>query len=128
MKEKRIRVDLIPTDEANYKKLVLNRIHIFPNDPVVGYAQIRNSLPPDQAKLIIHHPKKFEKSTLHLIISKKCKDAQFLLEKFNSGYTKLKESGKLDQMWKDLDAGKYDKQKIKWEYKKRVYSTMWSKP
>ncbi len=115
MKEKRIKVQLVSTDEFNYKKIILNRIDIFPNDPVVGHAQIRSSLPPDQAKLITHHPKEFEKSTLHLIISKKCKDAQFFLEKFNSGYTKLKESGKLDQMWKDLDAGKYDKQKTKWE-------------
>ncbi len=115
MEEKRIFVDSVPHDEMNYKKLLGGRIQIFPNDPIVGYAQIRNSLSPDKAKLITHHPKEFEKSTLHLIISKKCKNGKFFLDKFNSGFKKLKESGRFDQMFRDLDDGKYDKQKVKWK-------------
>ncbi len=113
--EKRIYVDYVPRDEQNYKKMLLNRIDIFPNDPVVGYAQIRNSLPPEQAKLFTHHPKEFEKSTLHLIISKKCRNGSFLLKKFNSGFRKLKKNGRFKQMLKDLENGKYDKKKIKWK-------------
>ena len=112
---KKIYVGLVPKDEQNYKKLLAGRIDIFPNDPIVGYSQIRNSLPPEKADLITHHPKEFEKTTLHLIISKKCKNGQFFIDKFNSGFRKLKESGRFDQMQKDLDAGKYDKQKVKWK-------------
>ncbi len=115
MKDKKIRVDLVPTDETNYKKLLKGRIKIFPNDPVVGYAQIRNNFTPEEVKKFTHHSKEFEVSTLHLIISKKSKNAKFFMDKFNSGLKKLKKSGRLDKMFKDLAAGKYDKKKTKWK-------------
>lgn len=112
---KHVKMQLTPTDEQNYKKLLRNRIDIFPNDPIVGYAQIRNSLSPDEAKMITYHPKEFEVSTLHLIISKKIKRANFFLEKFNKGFKKLKSSPAYDEMLKGLQTGKYDKKKEKWQ-------------
>jgi len=115
IKNEQINVELVPTDEKNFKKLLHNRIDIFPNDPIVGKAQIRNNLPPEKAKLITHHPKKFELTTLHLIISNNTKKQQFFLDKFHSGLNKLKQSGQLDQMLKDLDNGKYDKKQRKWK-------------
>ncbi len=115
MTANKIYVELVPKDEQNYKKLLADRIDIFPNDPIVGYAQIRNCLPPEQAELIRHHPKEFEKTTLNLIISKRSKNALFFLEKFNSGLKKLQKSGRFDQMLNDLEAGKYDKRKVKWK-------------
>ncbi|MCP4020613.1 MAG: amino acid ABC transporter substrate-binding protein [Desulfobacteraceae bacterium] len=110
-----IDVEVMTTDEQNFKRLLLGQIQIFPNDPIVGYSQIRNSFSPDKVKLFTHHPKEFEKSTLNLIISKKCKNGILFLERFNSGMKKLKKSGRLDQMYKDLNIGKYDKQKTKWK-------------
>ncbi len=115
MKEKKITVQTANSDELNYKKLLAGRTNIFPNDPVVGGAQIRDTFSPEKVKLFTNHPKEFEVSTLHLLISKNCKNGKLLLEKFNSGLKKLKESGRLDQMCKDLDSGKYDKQKSKWK-------------
>lgn len=91
--------------------MLLRRIDVFPNDPLVGYAQIRNTFSPEDASRFTHHPKVFEQRTLNLIISRKSKNGLFFLEKFNAGLKKLKESGAVDQMYKDLDAGKYDKQK-----------------
>jgi polar amino acid transport system substrate-binding protein len=115
VKEKIFKIDKISSDEKNYKKLLHGRTDIFPNDPIVGYAQIRNSFTPEDVKRFTHHPKEFEKNTLNLIISKNCKNGRFFLEKFNSGLEKLKKSGRIDQMVKDLNAGKYDKQKDKWK-------------
>ena len=114
MATKKIEVQNVPNDEQNYRKLLFNRIHIFPNDPIVGYSQIRNNFSPSDVKLFTHHPKVFELSTLHLIISKKSKNGKFFLNKLNSGLKKLKESGRYDQMLKDLETGKYDKKKVKW--------------
>lgn len=105
----------VTTDEQNFQKLLKDRIDVFPNDPIVGAAQLRNSLLPEQAARITFNAKEFEKSTGHLIISKKCKNASEFLKKFNSGLRKLKESGRLDQMFKDLAAGKYDKKKSIWK-------------
>ncbi len=115
IKEKRISVDITTTDEQNFKKLLAGRIDIFPNDPVVGYSQLRNIFPSEKVKRFTFHPKAFEAKTLNLIISKECRNARLFLTKFNSGLKRLKESGRLDQLYKDLDAGKYDKQKNKWQ-------------
>ncbi len=115
LKEKKITVEYVSTDELNFKKLLHGRIQVFPNDKIVGYSQIQNNLHPDEIKRLTHHPKEFQINTLNLIISKKSKDSKFLLNKFNTGLKKLKSSGRYDQMFKDLDAGKYSKHKTKWK-------------
>ena len=102
-------VQTVSSDELNYKKLLAGRIEIFPNDPLVGYAQINSLFSPEKAKLFTHHPKVFEPSTLHLIISKKSDKAEFYLKAFNLGLKKLKDSGRIAEMYKDLNTGKYDK-------------------
>lgn len=114
MNEKKIYADMAPSDELNFKKLLKGRTNIFPNDPIVGYSQIRNTFPPEKAKLFTYHPKELQATTLNLIISKQSKNGKLFLDKFNSGLSKLKKSGKLDQMLKDVIDGKYDKQKTKW--------------
>ncbi len=114
MNEKRIYVDMVPRDELNYRKLLGNRIHIFPNDSIVGYSQIRNNFPPERAALFTHHPKELQSTTLNLIISKQVKNGRLLLDKFNSGLKRMRESGRFDRMLEDVMTGKYDKQKTKW--------------
>jgi polar amino acid transport system substrate-binding protein len=108
-------VDFTSKDEFNYKKLLAGRIQVFPNDPSVGDAQIRNYLSPDEANLLTYNPKEFGRSTLHLIMSKDHKRNQYFLDKFNSGLKKLKASGRFQQMLEDLKAGKYDKKKYLFE-------------
>jgi len=115
IKEKKIIVETTAKDELNFTKLLHRRLHIFPNDPIVGYAQIRNTFKPEEIERFTHHPKEFNKNTLNLIISRKCKKGKYFLEKFNSGLNKLKKSGKIDQLYKDINTGKYDKLKNKWK-------------
>ncbi|MCP4136281.1 MAG: ABC transporter substrate-binding protein [bacterium] len=115
LKKKQIKVETVSSDEQSIRMLLAGRIDLFPNDPIVGYSQIRNSLSPEKANLITNHPKKFGVNTLNLFISKKCKNGEFFLNKFNSGLKKLKSSGKIKLMYKDLDAGKYDKKKNKFK-------------
>jgi len=112
---KTLDIEFTTKDQFNYKKLLAGRIQIFPNDPSVGSAQIRNSLSPEQANLLTYHPKEFGISTLHLIVSKDNKRNKYILDKFNSGLKKLKASGQFQQMLKDLDAGKYDKKETVFE-------------
>ncbi len=106
---KTVDVEITSKDEFNYKKLLAGQIQIFPNEPAVGKAQIKNFLPADEADLLTHNPKKFGISTLHLIISKDHKRNKYFLDKFNSGLKKLKMSGRYQQMLNDLETGKYDR-------------------
>jgi polar amino acid transport system substrate-binding protein len=108
------KLELVLSDDVSFKKLLHGRIDVFPNDPIVGMAQIRGLFSADQADLFTFNKKEFMVSPLCLIISKKSPDGEFFLEKFNSGLQKLKDSGRIEQMYKDLDAGKYKKQTAKW--------------
>ncbi len=96
------------TDEQNFKKLLFGRIKIFPNDVVVGYTQIDNTFPFHEAIRFTHHPKEFKRNTLHLLISKRAKNAKELLKKFNSGLAKLKASDQYQNMLNGLKQGQYD--------------------
>lgn len=102
-------IQTVATDEQNFHKLLLGRIDVFPNDPVVGYAQLRSLFPEKKVALFSHHPKAFGARTLNLIISKKSKHGKIYLKKFNSGMKKLRDSGRLKQMFNGLAAGQYDK-------------------
>lgn len=110
IKAGKITVDIVYQDEVNLRNLLNGRIDLFPNDKIVGYAQIHNNFSPEEIKLFTHHPREFEISTLCLIISKRCKNGEYFLEKFNSGLNKLRKNGKLEQLYQDARSGKYKKQ------------------
>lgn len=109
-------VDITTKDEQNFQRLLHGRMDIFPNNPVVGYAQLRKSFTPEQQERITHHPKALVTNSLNLLISKKCKNGRLFFEKFNAGLKKLKNNGRIIQMFKYLNSGKYDKQLDKWNY------------
>jgi len=108
-------IEQVLSDEENIRKLFKGEIDLFPNDLDVGYAQIRNLLPDDHVALIDYHPREFARTTLHLIISKRCENAQYLVDKFNTGFARLKSSGRFEQMQKDLSKGRYDKKRTIWK-------------
>lgn len=60
-----ISVDEVSTDEANFKKLLAKRLDVFPNDPIVGFAQLRNLFTPEEVKLFTYHKKPLDISNLH---------------------------------------------------------------
>ena len=102
-------LDWAASDEQGYKKLLLDRIDVLPNDRIVGLQQIRNTFSIEDAERFTFHPKEFEHSTLHLIISKNSPHAEFFLERFNAGFKKLRENGKLREILDDFKQGKYVK-------------------
>jgi len=112
---KQLNIEFATKDEFNYKKLLAGRIQIFPNDPSVGKAQIKNSLSADEADLLTHNPKKFGIDSLHLIFNKNDMRNKYFLDKFNAGLIKLKASGRYQQMLNDLHIGKYNKKSVIFE-------------
>ncbi len=112
-KDNIIITETVTTDEQNFMKMLSGRIDIFPNEKIVGYAQLRNTLKADSL-LFTHHPQEFKVRTLHFIISKKAKNAKTFLKKFNSGLKKLHDSGQYKKMMGALKKGKYKKQLKEW--------------
>lgn len=110
-----IKLDFAPSDKLSYLKLLSNRVDLFPNDRLVGMTQIHNHLNDQQADLLDYAPQAFAEISLHLIVSKNIPNGQHFIEKFNAGLRLLKESGKLAQMFEELEKGKYIKQATTWQ-------------
>ncbi|MCP4294730.1 MAG: ABC transporter substrate-binding protein [Proteobacteria bacterium] len=106
-KEGKIKVQRVPKDEQNLKKLMLGRIKLYPQDLVVGYDLIRRVLSPAEALQITYHSKALLEKPHHLLLSKKIKRNKHMMERFNSGLKRLKESGKLDRYFEESMRGEY---------------------
>jgi polar amino acid transport system substrate-binding protein len=98
-----------PNDETNLKKLLKERIKVFPGEVMVTYAQIRDTFADDQVAMLTHHPNLIHEQPLHLLLSKKVEGSEQMRDRFNEGLKKLKESGRYDQIMADALAGKYAK-------------------
>ncbi|MDF0750176.1 transporter substrate-binding domain-containing protein [Marinobacter sp. 71-i] len=90
-----VSADVTTSDLANFKKLLLDRIDLFPMDPVVGEAMIRNQFA-SQASRLTFHPKPLRKAFYHLLFAKKSPDAPDLKRAFDQGLRTLRESGRYE--------------------------------
>jgi polar amino acid transport system substrate-binding protein len=63
----------------------------------------------EDAQLFTHHPQPIKDAPFSLILSKKVEKNKQLLELFNRGLKRLRESGKVDQYLADLYRGEYDR-------------------
>ncbi|MCX4028560.1 transporter substrate-binding domain-containing protein [Endozoicomonas sp. SM1973] len=106
VENKTLKASIIATDINNFKKLAAGKVDIFPMDEITGWRLISTELPVAKETLAIHS-KALRSTTGHLIISKKRKNAEDLLMKFNEGLKKLKETKTYDQYLDDLFKGIY---------------------
>ena len=96
------------TDELNFKKLLKGRIDMFPTSDLVGQKLLKERFRTAEAESVTFHPNPLLSSPGHLLFSKKLPNGNELVSLFNRGLVKLRESGRYDQFWADLIAGKYD--------------------
>ena len=93
----RIRVERVPSDVINFRKLLTKRIEIFPIDVNVGRFILQSKFKPQDRQLLTHHPRRISVTPLSLLFSKKGEKNKRLLGLFNEGLRRLKASGRLDQ-------------------------------
>ncbi len=108
-KAKKITVERIQKDEQSFKKLLKGRIQIFPNDLDAGLEIIHKHFTSEQVALFSYHPKPVRAAPHHLLLSKNVKQNKQMLERFNKGLKRLKESGKVDQYLTESRRGDYRK-------------------
>ena len=76
-----IKVERVPKDEMNFKKLLKKRINIFPLDADIGYSMINKNFKPEKAFKFTHNNNHLRKIAYHIIFSKKI---EFLCDCFIS--------------------------------------------
>lgn len=108
-KDKIFIMERIAYEPNNLKRLLTGKIDLFLVNRKIAIDLIKTNLTAAEGKKLKIHPKPASRGlSQHLILTRKVSENQKLLQKFNEGLKKLKESGKFDQYHKDADGGKYD--------------------
>jgi len=92
-----IRVERVPTDEMNLKKLVHGRTDIFPIDREVGLSMMRKHLSEADRNRLTFHPLPLRTDPLCLLLSRKVSRNSDRIKVFNAGLRRLKEQGKVNR-------------------------------
>lgn len=79
------RMERIPDETANFKKLLIGRVDLVVANKEVGYFLINSALDKSQRDAITHHPKSVHLTSYHLIVGKKNPRAQSIMRLFNQG-------------------------------------------
>lgn len=92
-----IKVLRLSSDTQSFNMLMAKRAEAVPSDVEVGYVLARK-LYGDKAGQLTHDENYITVSEYRLAISKKRKDAQALVNKFNEGLAQLKKNGRYDEI------------------------------
>ncbi len=103
----RIKMEVVPKEIHNFKKLLAGRIKIYPENFITGNHILNTNFSPEMIQLITHNSKPLRTMTYHLILSMKSKKSKRLIHLFNKGLKRLKESGKYDQYFMESQRGDY---------------------
>ena len=101
-------LEIIRTDEINFKKLLKGRIHIFPLAKEVAYALLNEKFTEQDRNQLTFHPKPVNSGELHLLLSKNKPESKDLLKLFNRGLKRLKESGQYDSIMRESITGTFN--------------------
>jgi polar amino acid transport system substrate-binding protein len=107
LKAGKIKIFFVPKEIHNFKKMLVKRIKIYPENLDVGYDILNNHFPPETVQKFTHHSKPFRILTYHIILSKKIKRSKVMIDLFNKGLKRLKNSGKYDQYFAASRRGEY---------------------
>ncbi len=99
LEDKGLTLDVISSDEQNFKKILARRIDIFSSSFIVGYSLINKLFDPSKAVLFTNHPKPLTKDDMFLLISKNIPNGKELADQFDKGIKELKASGEYDRIF-----------------------------
>lgn len=103
--EGKVRFDRVPNADQNMKKLIFGRIDAFIQDLDVGLDMLK-SLKPEERNMITFSSRFLKPDSMYLILSKKSPGNIALLERFNAGFKKYKNSGEYARTMRSLLIGR----------------------
>jgi len=93
-----INVDIVGTEELNYKKLLKGRIDLYPGAFFVGYYQINRLFGPAKSAMFTNHSKPMTVDDYYVLFNKNNPKSKEWIQKLDSGLRKLKTSGEYDRL------------------------------
>jgi len=110
VKSRLISIEEATHHQQNFKKLLAGRIQLVIIDKEAAFNLLQEQFTESELNAITFHPMPVQSLDIHLGISKNIGSSQRLVSSFNRGLNTLKESGKLDRMWRDYESGAYQSQ------------------
>ncbi|WP_179953306.1 substrate-binding periplasmic protein [Desulfobotulus mexicanus] len=95
-----ILVEWVSKDVQNFRKMLAERIQVFPMNTLAGYGILQTDFSEKEFASITHHPKPLRAEALHLLLSKQNPANAEVMERFNRGLKELKKSGRYDEILK----------------------------
>lgn len=112
-KNETLSVDYGASDLINLKKVMSNRVDIFPSDIFAGYDLIHSNFTEEEAEQFSHHDRPIQETNTAVVFSKKHpKKSKRLITALNRGLKKLKENGTYDAIIESFKRGEYKKERI----------------
>ncbi len=108
-KEGKYILEVVSTDELNFRKMLRERIQIFPLDKDVAFELLNRKFTKKEIQRLTYHPKAVNSGDLYLLFSKKVPRNKRLLELFNQGLKELKANGKYHKFCEESIRGDYIK-------------------
>jgi polar amino acid transport system substrate-binding protein len=105
VKDGRLKVEEVTTDEQNLRKLLLRRVDIVAMEVDVANYLIRAHLSPEEAAMITQHPRLVMQTPICLALSRQSARSADLLTRFNRGLRRLTESGAYERSLQELHTG-----------------------
>ena len=105
-----LNIELISSDELNFRKLLKGRTDIFPLNIDVAFSLLASKFSQDERESITYHPRELYNIQAHLIFSKKNERNIRMLSLFNKGLKKLRRSGSFSEYFKGIQRGEYAKE------------------
>lgn len=84
-------------DELNFRKLLMDRIDVFPMDRVVGVSILHQRFAARQYRLLTFHPKPLRKDPLHLLLTRKNPANAERMRLFNQALDRLRRAGEIER-------------------------------
>lgn len=104
-----IRIERAGTYEELFRRLLAGRIDAIPQVLNVGSYLIRTTLSEDQQKRITFSPTPIQTREYRLMLSKAIPENTELLERFNGGLQRVRDTGRYDEIMRNLAAGHFDR-------------------
>lgn len=92
-----VSADVTTSDLANFYKLVMGRIDLFPMDPVVGEAMLSTQLN-SYASRLSFHPRPLRSAFYHLVFDQESEQARQYKATFNRGFQAIRDNGRYQQI------------------------------
>jgi len=103
LEKNNIEVELVDSEEQNFKKVLLGRIDLTPSSLFVGYYIINKLFSKSKASIFTNTTKQLlPENGVHLLVPKHHPRGKEIIDTYNRGFDKLVESGKYEEIIDDF--------------------------